>query len=171
MSAEKSGLVDVYGVWYHPWWHSSYFYFFVGIISCLLVWKVIRMVKNYFWSSRRISFEQVALQDLYRLQSQTYVSDEVIHEAYFKVTMILKVYLSKRYHISLLDKTDKEIADQLQGVVSDQLGILLKEFFDRSFQIKFAYDSVSEQMLRDDIEFAKTVILETSADKAQAENS
>jgi len=171
MSAERSGLVDVYGVWYHPWWHSSHFYFFMAIISCLLVWKIVRRIKNYFFGARRISFEQVALQDLYRLQAQTYVSDEVIHEAYFKVTMILKVYLSKRYTISLLDKTDKEITAQLEGVVSDTLGAMLKEFFDRSFQVKFAYDSVSEQMLRDDIDFAKNVVVETSADHARAENS
>ncbi len=128
-----------------------------------------RSIKNYFWGARKVSFQQEALQGLYRLQSQTYVSDEAIHEAYFRVTMILKVYLSKRFHIALLDKTDTEITEQLHGVVSEQFGALLKEFFDRSFQIKFAYDSVSEQMLRDDIEFAEKVIHETSADVAQAE--
>lgn len=171
MSADKSGLIDVYGVWYHPWWHSTYFYFFIGILSCWLLWKIVRSVKNYFYGSRKMTIDQVALQDLYRLESQTYVSDEAIHEAYFKVTMVLKVYLSKRYSISLLDKTDKEIAEQISGVVSEQLEAMLKEFFDRSFQIKFAYDSVFEQMLRDDIEFAKKVIHETSAYVAQAANS
>ena len=171
MSAEQSGLVDVYGVWYNPWWHSTYFYFFIGIVSFLLLYKLVRFFKNYFYGARKMTIDQVALQDLYRLESQTYVSDEAIHEAYFKVTMILKVYLSKRYSISLLDKTDKEIADQLSGVVSQRLEATLKEFFDRSFQIKFAYDSVFEQMLRDDIEFSKKVIHETSAHLAQAANS
>ena len=97
MSAEKSGLVDVYGVWYHPWWHSTYFYFFIGIMSCLLLWKIVCLIKNYFYGARKMTIEQIALQDLYRLESQTYVSDKAIHEAYFKVTMILKVYFPKHF--------------------------------------------------------------------------
>ncbi|MCX5924018.1 MAG: hypothetical protein NTZ68_01180 [Candidatus Dependentiae bacterium] len=169
MSAEKSGLVDVYGVWYHPWWHSSQFYFFIGTVCFLLALTIIFCVKRYFWGKQKISFKQVALQDLYRLQSQTYISDQAIHEAYFKVTMILKIYLSKRFDISLLDKTDTEIAQQLHGVVPESLEAMLKEFFDRSFQIKFAYDSVSEQMLKDDIEFAQKVIHETSAELSVTE--
>lgn len=164
MSAGKSGLVDVYGVWYHPWWHTSYFYFFIGTVCFLLVLALVFCFKKYFWGKQKISFKQVALQDLYRLQSQTYVSDEAIHEAYFRVTMILKIYLSKRFNISLLDKTDTEIAQQLHGVVSESLQALLKEFFERSFQIKFAYDSVSEQMLKDDIEFAQKIVHETSVE-------
>ncbi len=83
--------------------------------------------------------------------------------------MILKVYLSKRFNISLLDKTDTEIAQQLHGIVSESLEAMLKEFFDRSFQIKFAYDSVSEPMLRDDIEFVQKVIHETTEQLPAAE--
>ena len=171
MNAISSELIDVYGLWYHPWWTTLKFYIFLNIALFLLIWLLVRIIKKWWRGKIRLSIDLIALQDLYRVQVQTYISEESIHEAYFKVTMILKTYLSARYHIHLLDKTDQEIAMQLHGVVPEELEALLKEFFERSFQIKFAYDFVSEPMLKDDIVFAQKVIQATSVEIVQAGQS
>lgn len=168
---DEVALPDVYEVWYHPWWHTTKFYLFLVFCLCVVLMGVFKILKKYFRRVKKISYRQSALQDLYRLESQTYVSDQVVHEAYFKVTMILKRYLSKKFDVQLLNKSDKDVVEQIQAYVSIPMGELLMEFFDRSFQIKFAYDSVSEQMLRDDIAFVQKVIHDTSSDLDEMEKN
>ncbi len=158
-------LIDVYGVWYKPWWHTTGFYsliiFIIGLFVGYFVWK-------YLHREKKLTPEQEALQALFRLNSLNYAHEKTIHDAYFKLTMIIKNYLIASYGLKLQDKNDLEIAQELHGIIPENMISLLKEFFDRSFHIKFAYDVVSELMLRQDIEMLHNLIIAIS--KLQADS-
>lgn len=154
-------IIDIYGVWYHPWWHSKLCT--IGIVIIGLI--VLVLMLHFFWirymRANSFSFEQIALLNLQELHRQSYKSDTDLRDAYFKLTMIMKVYLSKRYKIALLNKTDKELVLHIQALASKTVSATLQELFERSYQIKFAHAAVSEKMLYDDIDFMQKVIYQT----------
>lgn len=158
-------LVDVYGIWYKPWWHSIWFYSLIIFIFALFfgycVWRYARKEK-------KLTPEQEALQALFRLNSLNYVNEKTIHEAYFQLTMIIKTYLIAQYKLKLQDKNDLEITQELHGIIPENMVSLLKEFFDRSFRVKFAYDVVCESMLKQDIDMLHNLIVEMSKQQANS---
>lgn len=171
MNAQTMQLVDIYDVWYQPWWHSLWIYVALGIIVCSVLFFVLYYMYRAGFFRKNLSYDQQALKDLSVLSAQVYLSDEKIRAAYFQITMILKKYLGQRYQISLHDKSDIEIISLLHEQIHGSLQPLLAEFLQRSFQIKFAKDGVSEQMLRDDILFVKKIIEQTASDHDKVGNS
>lgn len=158
MSTAQMGLVEVYGLWstsfaMKPW---------MIVLFLILIGIVVYYALTRLRSKRYLSPEQVALQELYRLQNHSYVSQQAVHDAYFKLTAIVKTYLVNRFLVTLHDKSDTEIVELLHGNLSENMILLLQEFFDRAFRIKFAYDVVSEQMLFDDIAFLQRFVIETN---------
>lgn len=160
-NAKLSQLIDVYDVWYEPWWHSKCFYaglIFLAIsIACMLMYAFWRK----YIQSQRFSFEQIALLQLQKLHQQSYNSEDSMRDAYFTMTMIMKTYLSKRYRISLLNKTDQEIVDSIRPIVPVEIFATLQELFERAYQIKFAYAAISLKMLYDDIDYMQRIIYKT----------
>lgn len=160
-NAKLSQLIDVYDVWYEPWWHSKSFYaglIFLAIsLACMLIYT---LWKKYM-QAQQFSFEQIALLQLQKLHEQPYDSDESIRDAYFTMTMIMKTYLSKRYNIGLLNKTDQEIVDCIKPIVPVEIFATLQELFQRAYQIKFAYAAISLKMLYDDIDYMQRIIYKT----------
>jgi hypothetical protein len=158
-------LFDVYGVWYKPWWHSVWFYSLIIFIFTMIfgyfIWRYLRKEK-------KLTPEQQALQALFRLNSLNYAQEKTVHDAYFQLTMIIKSYLIAVYGLKLQDKNDIEIAQELDGIIPQNMVSLLKEFFDRSFRVKFAYDVVSESMLKQDIDMLHDWILEMSKQQANS---
>jgi hypothetical protein len=156
-------LFDVYGVWYNPWWHSVWFYgliiFIVSMIFAYFIWRYLR-------TEKKLTPEQEALQALFRLSSLNYAQEKTVHAAYFQLTMIIKSYLIAQYGLKLQDKNDIEIAQELNGIIPENMISLLKEFFDRSFHIKFAYDVVCQSMLKQDIDMLHNLILAISKQQA-----
>lgn len=165
MDPKTTQFIDVYDVWYKPWWHSTWFYFLVTAIILGICFFLIIVIRRLFVKGKVLKFDQIALLNLQELLEQSYNTTEMLQDTYFKVTMILKVYLSKQYNIALLDKTDKEIVEHIKKFISVDIAATLEEFFDRSFQIKFAQEAVSEKMLKDDILFIQHIIKETSKTK------
>lgn len=157
MDRVQKGLLEVYGLWYQPWWHNAWIYVaLAGIFFLVAIYVGVR----WFRRGKRLDCQQKALQELHRLRSQTHASPDALHQSYFQLTMIIKNYLAARLSIALRDKTDVQIVSMLNGIVSQNVLSLLQEFFDRSFRIKFAYDAVSETMLLADIDMLQTIIVE-----------
>jgi hypothetical protein len=159
MNSPQSQLLEVYGVWYKPWWHSDWFY------ACIFGFVILIMIYYsfvFFKKKKKLTPEQEALQQLHRLTVMHYSTDKALHEAYFTLTMIIKKYLMVSYQLALYDKTDVEIIPLLHGIVSENMIYLLQDFFDRSFHIKFAYEVVSENVLKQDIEMLRGCIIELS---------
>lgn len=154
-------IVDVYDVWYRPWWHSKLFIASIVVVGIIFFVMTLYALWKRYLRSQSFSYEQVALLNLQELHKLSYKSDNEIRDAYFKLTMVMKVYLSKRYQIALLNKTDQEIISHIQELVPVAVSATLQELFERSYQIKFAHAAVSEKMLYDDIDFMQKVIYQT----------
>lgn len=162
MNMTDKQLVDVYGVWYKPWWHSNYFYIFCALVIIGVSLLLLYYVWQKFVKNKSLPYDQVALLDIQMLLKQKSSSQDQLQDAYFTLTMILKKYLSKRYNIDLLNKTDQEIVEHIKPYVPVEVFAILQEFFERAFQIKFAQEQVSINMLKDDIHFAQQIIEQTS---------
>lgn len=164
MHDHNNQLIDIYDVWYRPWWKSTEWYVFCMVLACLILISVVYYgyCRGYF--IKKLSFEQQALKNLNSLSLASYDSQEKIYAAYFQLTLILKKYFNVSYHIPLLDKTDLEVIDLLKTAVDQKHQKLLEEFLQRVFAIKFAHDAISEQMLRDDINFVIKIIKDTAKD-------
>ncbi|MBM17923.1 MAG: hypothetical protein CL947_02560 [Epsilonproteobacteria bacterium] len=160
-NSNVSQLFDVYDVWYKPWWHSKYFYGSVAILLLTVAVLFLYIFWQKYLRAHSLSFEQAALLSFQKLHEQSYDSEEAIRDAYFKVTMIMKIYLSKRYNISLLNKTDQELIAYIKKFVPVDVFATLQEMFERAYQIKFAQAAVSEKMLYDDIDYMQRVIYQT----------
>ncbi len=160
-SSKLNQLFDVYDVRYQPWWHSKHAYVmitvFIIVIACLLLYAVWK----WYMRPQIFSFEQIALLQLQQLHQKSYESTELMKDAYFAMTMIMKNYLSKRYNIDLLYKTDIEIVDSIKVFVPVQIFATLKELFERAYQIKFAGATISAKMLYADIDYMQTIIYQT----------
>lgn len=159
MDAAQNGLVEVYGLWHCSSWYTGKVGVFLIVI--VLVFLLFFLFKKYR-RGLQLNSQQIALQELHRLRSHTYVSEATLHDAYFKLTIVIKAYLSARYNLVLHDKSDIQVVSLLHGNLSQDMISLLQEFFDRAFRIKFAYDAVSEQMLFDDIALLQGIVIETS---------
>ena len=168
MQEQKIEFVDIENVWYQPWWQSSWLYGFIAVLVCLIFAGVLYYMYRRGWCVKKMTFNQQDLKKLQILDVATYDSSEKIYQAYFQLTMILKIYFARQYSLQLEDKTDLEIIHSLQGLIDPVFEPLLVEFLQRAFQIKFARDSISEQMLHDDIKFVQKIIEQTSkkSDKA-----
>lgn len=171
MNAQNIQLVDVYGVWYQPWWHSTWFYCSIVIFMCAVLFFMLYYMYRAGWFRKNISYDQQALRQLQELAGQTYVSPEQLRKAYFQLTLIVKTYLAHRYCLVLTDKTDIEVIPLLTGLLDQPMQQVLAEFLQRSFYIKFAHDVVVEPMLQDDIEFLKKFIVQTQRDLDKVGNS
>lgn len=154
-------LIDVYDVLYQPWWHTKSFY----IIAFLSIIFVGSALLYFFWKKhmgqQSFSYEQIALLQLQKLHECSYNSEESMRDAYFQMTMIMKAYLSKRYGISLINKTDQEIIEAIKGVLPLDIFTALGELFQRAYQIKFAHAAISLKMLYADIDYIQRIIYKT----------
>ena len=156
--ASLNQLIDIYDTWYKPWWHSKIFYISILFIIIFLILIFIYFSWKKYFGSKKLSFEQIALLQLQKLSKKQYESEESMQDAYFQITMIMKIYLSKQYKIELIDKTDNEILDSLKSNVKPDIFINLQEIFLRAYKIKFAKSSISLKILYDDISSMQNII-------------
>lgn len=167
MNKEVKQLIDVYDVWYKPWWHSTYFYICIALLLIVTIVGIVYFLKKRYQSLKILSLDEIAILHLQEMLEQMYDSDDLIRDGYFKMTMIVKVYISKKYDIKLLGKTDQEIIESIKPVVPVEVYAPLQELFERSFQIKFARGAVSEKMLFEDVAFVQQIIEKMRAEDAQ----
>jgi hypothetical protein len=164
MNNPQLQLIDIYDVWYHPWWNSTKFtislYILVGIlmVAMLYYWYLLT------WYRRKLSFDKQALLNLQQLTAYDFSDEKQLKNAYFALTLIFKSYVAQRYNLSLHDKSDIEVIAMIQPKLSQPQNFLISEFLTRAFQIKFALQPAGLQMLQDDIDFVKKFIVQTMVD-------
>ncbi|MBP6892061.1 hypothetical protein KBB68_00615 [Candidatus Babeliales bacterium] len=164
MQEPKIEFVDIENVWYQPWWQSRWFAWLSIVFSCLIFAFLVCFLYRRGWFGKKMSCDQQALKKLQILAATPYDSQEKMYAAYFQITLILKNYFDVLYQVRLDDKSDEEIVPILKNLIDPKLQPLLIEFLQRAFQIKFARDPISEQMLQDDIKFVQKIIEQTRKD-------
>lgn len=171
MNTQNIQLIDVYDVWYQPWWKTTWWYVSCSMIMCLILLFVLYYLLKSGWFGRALSFDQQALKNLNQLANQSYSSEKQIRAAYFQLTLIFKTYLEQRYAQPLLDKTDIEIVYLMQAILPETQFFVLEEFLKRASQIKFSHELAVPAMLYDDIQFVQKFIEQTAKNLDMVGNS
>ncbi|MBI2352717.1 hypothetical protein HYV11_00550 [Candidatus Dependentiae bacterium] len=149
-------LIDIYNIHYVSWWSFKYSIIFI-IIFCIIV-------SYFFWrwyiKNQLISYEQATLLQLQNLHKKEYETEQEIFDAYFQISKLMRNFLSRRYNITLLNKTDVENIDEVRSFVPFSIFTALEDFFRRAYQIKFAQTPISAEKLYTDIDSLQFIIYE-----------
>ncbi len=171
MKEAGNTLIDIYGVVYEPWWQSTAWYIFLILVICALLSFSVYYLYHKGFFKKKLSFDKQALYDLEVLEKKSAVGNDQIKQAYFQLTMILKVYLVHRYKIFLYDKSDIEIMDMIASMVTVQEKQIMHTFFKRAFAIKFASEQVDAVVLHNDILSVQALIIDTMKTFEKVERS
>ena len=114
MIEHKDQLVDIYDVWYEPFWQQGWFMVIKIIAICAVVGALLYYVyKKYIHKNAVIDCAIIAHQDLDALKNFHIVTKQDSKDCYFSLSSIIKRYLACRYHMQCLYLTDKEIMGYL----------------------------------------------------------
>ena len=173
---QEEKLLDIYDVWFQPFWNQQWF--LIGMFFLLLIiagFTVYYCYKKYFYKPVKIHYSDKALQLINALLdhsmflniSDDVVFDQQIKDSYFRLTTILKDYLSDRYDISFTGLTDEETIKIAQKELELDSFKILQQTLKGMVAIKFANQVVAKQKLREDIESVKQLIKDTTLKSQQ----
>lgn len=144
---------DIYGMIYVPWWQSRWcYYVLLCIVSAILCWII-----RYFWRWYKIKKIMMPIPDrcMHELKNMQYmISLGSLDYGVGYITMghLLREYITYRYNVCCLHKTDIELKEQIKTLgLPNELIELLEDFFDRAYKIKFAGAVVDSKMISSDI--------------------
>jgi len=151
-------LLDIYDVWYNPWWHQTWF-MVLCIVSGLLAIAVLGFVIYKKFFSRVIAMsglEQIAL-EMKKLKNL-----ETMDQSYFyaSLTTLLKKACQEAYHVSVVHKTDDEFINFIgqEKMFDEELVASLKTIFDGVAVIKFAHQKTVQDHMERSLKVAVEVV-------------
>lgn len=160
---DEHNLYGIYGTLYVPWWQTTLFYWITGLIatSCVIiglviVWYRYKRAKNVLTPAAR------ALLQIKELESASFATPDERSHLYSSLTVILKNYLSERYHITIRGKTDQEVlvvAAELD--LPDQVKSHMNQLCNSFIEIKFAQGIALKEMVQRDLQSAQCIIKDT----------
>ena len=163
MNENTEQLIDIYDMWYQPFWSSLWFYYSVIIVvSLVLLHFMWFLYKKYIYKKTVVDCSVIALQELESLKRIHIVTPADSKNCYFKVSLIIKQYLSVRYGISCVQLTDIEIVTKLHGIMSDEQSQALNHIFHAMKFTKFAHEFARHEKLEKDIQAIMEFIESTS---------
>lgn len=133
----------------------------LGAIALLLIlWLIVRYIVKIL-KKRRMTPLQRAMFELDRLVEKNLPQSGMFKDFYVELTLIVKLYIQRRYALKVSNLTTGEFCAAINGVPSfpdDALSGLM-EFFSAADMIKFAGESASVDMAREALNSAKTFIV------------
>lgn len=157
-------LFELYDLWYTPFWKQTWFIVVMvcGAFICVLGigWFLYyylqrrRQVKKTYW--------QQAIQSIDDLSPHEFMRNMRSDLFYVKITSVLKMYLQRRYNMSLIGKTDQELLHALS--VSDQLQnerTCLEDIISGAVFIKFAHQQSALDKMQQDKDLVLNFIKKT----------
>jgi septation ring formation regulator EzrA len=157
----KDFLYDNYGIYYTPFWRTTWFLTIIGIIIlCILVATAV-----YFWrkhNKKIITSWDVALDELADLETQIRNHRTTSQNVYVSLTTIFKNYLHARYGYQLFNKTDEEIAAFVSTAdIPEMVRKQLLDLFSSASTLKFSGQTVDEQTMMHVIDQARVALQAT----------
>lgn len=153
INENKDQLIDIYAMWYQPFWSTTWFYYvavvFVGVGISYALW---RLYKKYIYKKVIVDCATVALQDLESLKKIHIVTQADSKDCYFRLSLILKDYLAARYQFASLQLTDTEIVMHAQHLMNDEQRIALQKILQAMTLFKFEHQVAQNEKLEKDIE-------------------
>ncbi len=154
---EKPLILDpVYGIWYTPWWQTSFgcaVLVLIGV-SCLML--VVYGIKKWY-TTYALRPEVWAIKQLAQIRKNVTENRQSNEKAYVLVTAVLKGYLASRYSMPMQALTDTECLVLLEAQVhrsnehAKNAFELLVTIIRRAQQVKFAASQCLIEQTQDDI--------------------
>ncbi len=156
---------DIYDMVYCPWWRTKFFFFSMAVVGVLLlcagigyyVWRLRRLKKNILpvpeWCVKELkNIEFMALSGTLTDYSYAYVA----------ITRVLREYISYRFGVASVHKTDEEFQRDIANVdLAPADTEVLQELTMRAYRVKFARESVAVSQLFSDIVLVLDLIQKT----------
>lgn len=155
-------LLDIYDVWYNPWWQQVWFKALCAVTVILFLVATFYYVYKRFFVKPVIQHAwQKALEEIEKL-SQSDFDDQ--NKFYSRLTSILKRFMQEEYQVSFVDKTDTEFIDALEHSPSVPVSITqkCKLIFDGVTLIKFAHQKTVHEHMLSSIKLAQDLVKEAS---------
>jgi hypothetical protein len=135
------------------------------LIACMFFYK--KRKKHEKQTVLNIPADQIALESLARLE-QTETAD--IREFYFRLSMILRVYIHAQFGIEAPEMTTEEFIPKIKQLdIKKDIQEAVKSFVLSSDPIKFAGMFADKGKVKTDIQFVKDFVMNTAKDILQRE--
>lgn len=163
MIQNKDQLIDIYDLWYQPFYKQTWFYNILIIAIIILI-----IATCYFFYKKIIQKKQLidcsveANQQLDQLKSFQIVSKRDSKYCYFKISLIIKTYLAHRYDTIFMKLTDKEIVKYAKKYMSEDDIRLLERILQGMTFIKFEHEVAITEKLEKDIQLVQSFIENTT---------
>jgi hypothetical protein len=158
---EPVELVDIYDYYYIPFWQTMWFKISMAVLAAALItafciwWFVLRRKKP-------LTADQWAKRELAQLAVHKCTTQQDFRQLYFRLTEIIKGYLTRRYGWVLADKTDHELIAWLTEQQFDPTILdLLTQLADGAMWVKFANTSALKSQAETDVKTVHAMIDQT----------
>lgn len=152
-------IIDIYDVWYQPWYYTSWAYYFViSFIMFVLIGIAWYWYRKYQLRINPIDGSLVAKKKLENLKKIRIETEQDSKDCYFELSSIIKQYLSYKFDPIFIKLTDKELVHQATVYLDDENIRVLKKVFQDMIFIKFERQVAMHETLQNDIERIERLI-------------
>ncbi len=153
-------LLDIYDVWYNPWWHQTWFIVASSLILVGFIFLGFYFIYKKFFVSIVIKQPWQKLLDELKILSTSDFDDQ--KKFYSRLTSALKQYIQESYSLQLVDKTDTEFIDALEycPTIPAHVTQELKTIFDGVMLIKFAHQKTVHEHMSSSLKAAEALVKE-----------
>lgn len=169
----KQGIYDIKEVYTSV--PSSFGLFFKKHAWWIILLVVVAVLIFWWWKKRKnnpkkidntkdkTTLKEQVIAEIDALIAKKLWENEGLKEHYFQLSLIIRTYLGKRYHLSLIDKTSYQIQLLLvQSNVHKELVAQIKIVLEQSDLVKFAKSEPTLLEITSSANLAKEIVLKTS---------
>lgn len=153
--------LEIYNIWYDPFWKSKYFFLFSLIIFLLFLFFFIKFLIKKISENKKIIFRNL-INELKSLQKKVNTVEN--EKLYLELISKIRMFIFINYKKDIFCKSEIELIDflELQNI-PDDLFIQLKEIIFRGQQVKFSRARFSKIQVEKDL--SKSIELITGLNK------
>jgi hypothetical protein len=150
----------------------------LGLVALIgLIWFIVRLYKKGVFCKKNkntlllpppLPAKDIALQELDLI---TNLMENERRLFYFKLTAILKKYISKQFSVNALEMTSQELIKSIKNLdIKSEFTIKASNFLEFSDHIKYAAMPASTDEVKKDLNLIKTFVELTSEQGGKEEN-
>ncbi len=164
MLENQDQLIDIYDMWYEPFWTQTWFVaLFITAIILMSAALLYVVYKKYWYRKPVVNCAQVALDRLQYLKNFSVYHKADSKECYFQLSLIIKEYLASRYHtVHFLQMTDQEIIAQASVCMPQDAVEIVQKLLQDMTLVKFERAYMLVERFHQDIDLVEQLIHKTT---------
>lgn len=163
MNNNQNQLIDIYDIWYEPFYKQTWFMTLTIILLALLLSIFMYCVyKKYRKQVSVVDCAVTAFQGIELLKKIHIVTKQDSKDCYFSLSSIIKQYLACRYDGIFTRLTDKEIMVHAERYMHAENVLLLEKILHAMVLVKFEHKIAATEKLEKDIILVEEFIRNTT---------